>query len=92
MNNLETSLEPLQSLKPAVPVLPENSGDEDSECSDQNSAQSRDSERTLFYPDLYVLTIDEHWTMTAETHKYAAAAGSFCVSMMKMENNRTCAI
>ena len=37
--------------------------------------------RTLFYPDLYVLTNDEHWTMTPETHKYAAAAGSCCVSM-----------
>ena len=67
--------------QPAVPVLPYNSGDEDSECSDQNSAQSRDSERPLFYPDLCVLTDDEHWTMTPETHKYAAAAGSFCVSM-----------
>ena len=37
--------------------------------------------RPLFYPDLCVLTDDEHWTMTPETHKYAAAAGSFCVSM-----------
>ena len=35
--------------------------------------------RTLFCPDLYVLTNDEHWTMTPETDKYAAAAGSFCV-------------
>ena len=30
-------------------------------------------------PDLHVLTNDEHWTMTPEAHKYAAAAGSFCV-------------
>ena len=47
-----------------VPVLPFNSGDEDSKYSDQYSAQSRDSERTLFHPDLYVLTNDEHWTIT----------------------------
>ena len=32
----------------------------------------------LLYPDLYVLTNDEHWTVTPETHKYAAAAGPFC--------------
>ena len=31
------------------------------------------------HPDLYVLTNDEHWTtVTPETHKDAAAAGSFC--------------
>ena len=65
--------------QPTVPALPYNSGDEDSEYSDENSAQSWDSERTLFYTDLYVLTNDEYWT--PETHKYAAAAGSFCVSM-----------
>ena len=65
-----------------VPVLPCNSGDEDSEYSDEYSAQSRDSEKALYYPDLYVLTNDEHWTMTPETHKNAAAAaGSFCFSM-----------
>ena len=33
---------------------------------------------TLFYPDLYVLTNDVHWTVTPETHKYAGAARSFC--------------
>ena len=32
----------------------------------------------MLYPDLYILTNDEHWTVTPETHKYAAAAGSFC--------------
>ena len=41
-------------------------------------AQSQDSGRIVLYPDLSVLTNDEHWTMTHETHKYAAAAGSFC--------------
>ena len=71
------SLEPLQT----VPVRPYNSIDEDSEYSDEHSAQSQNSERTLYYPDLYVLTHDEHWTMTPETHKYAAAAGSCCFSM-----------
>ena len=40
------------------------------------SARSRDSRRKVLYPDL--LTNDEHWTMTPEAHKYAAAAGSFC--------------
>ena len=42
------------------------------------SAQSHDSGRTVLYPDLYVLTNNEHWTMTPEAHKHAAAAGSFC--------------
>ena len=46
--------------QPAVSALPFNSADEDSEYSDEHSAQSRDSERTFFYPDLYVLTNDEH--------------------------------
>ena len=79
--------------QPVVPVLPyhqgqaentegptvlDNSADEDSEKGDEKSAQSRDSERTLYCPDLYVLTNDVHWTMTPETHKYAAAARSFC--------------
>ena len=34
----------------------------------------------MLYPDLHILTNDEHWTVTLETHKYAAAAGSllFC--------------
>ena len=79
--------------QPADPVLPyhhgaaastqgptvfDHSADEDSEKSDDKSAQSRDSRRTQYFPDLYVLTNDEHWTMTPETHKYAAAAGSLC--------------
>ena len=52
-----------------------NSEDEDSEYSDENCARSQDSERILFFPDLYVLTNDDRWTMTPVTHKYAAAAG-----------------
>ena len=32
----------------------------------------------MLYPDLHVLTNDEHWTVTPETHKYGAAAGSYC--------------
>ena len=82
--------------QPTVPVLPscqgqaanslgptvlDNSVDEDSEYIDEYSAQSQDSERTVFHPDLYVLIDDEHWTMTCETHKNTAAAGSFCFSM-----------
>ena len=50
-------------------VLPCNSGNENSEYR---------SEKTSFCPDLYVLTNDEHWTVTPETDKYVAAAGSFC--------------
>ena len=41
------------------------------EYSDEKSAQSQDSGRTVLYPDLYALTNDEHWTkhwtMTPET-------------------------
>ena len=80
--NLEMSLEPLQTLKLLYQYFLVILGDEDSEYSDEYSAQSRDSEKALYYPDLYVLTNDEHWTMTPETHKKAAAAaGSFCFSM-----------
>ena len=79
--------------QPIVPVLPlylrpaassqrpaalDNSADEDSENCDEYSARSQDSGRTVFYPDLNVLTNDEHWTVTPKTRKYAAAAGSFC--------------
>ena len=60
------------------PAASSNTGDQDSEYSDEYSAQSSDSGRTVFYPDLCVPINDEHWTMTPETHKYAAAAGSFC--------------
>ena len=76
-----------------VPVLPLNQGpaassqgpaasvdsdDENNEFCDDYSARSQDSGRTVLYPDLFILTNDEHWTVTPETHKYAAAAGSFC--------------
>ena len=58
--------------------------DDDDECGDGESgpaiqsARSHDSGRTVLYPDLCVLTDDEHWTVTPETHKYAAAAWTFC--------------
>ena len=79
--------------QPFVPVLPLNEGpaassqrpaagansdDENSEYSGENSARCQDSGGTVLYPDLYILTNDEQWTVTPETHKYAAAAGSFC--------------
>ena len=35
-----------------------------------------EEQRSIF--TFYVLTNDEHWTMTTEAHKYAVAAGSFC--------------
>ena len=80
--------------QPTVPVLPlqygpgasANSEEEDSEYSDEKSAPSQDSGRIVLYPDLYVPTNDELWTMTPETHKYAAAAGSLC--FVKTENGR----
>ena len=65
------------------------SGDEDSEYSDEYSAQSQDSGRTILYPDLYVLTDDEHWTMKPETHKYAAAAES-CVTTENGDQQDIC--
>ena len=70
--------------QPIVPVLPlyqrpaassqgpaaaDNSVDEDSEYSDEYSARSQDSGGTVFYPDLHILTNDEYWTVTPETHK-----------------------
>ena len=42
------------------------------------SARSHDSRRTVLFPDRYVLTNDEHWTMTPEAHKHAAAAAGSC--------------
>ena len=88
------NLELLQTLNPSIilvlplhqgpaessqgPAASANSEDEDSEYSDEKSARSQDTGRTVIYPDLYVLTNDEHWTVTPETHKYAAAAGSYC--------------
>ena len=49
------------------PTVLDNSADEESEYSDQHSTQSQDSHWTQCYPDLYVLTDDEHWTTTLET-------------------------
>ena len=78
--------------QPSVPVLPLHqgpaassqgpaasaiSGDEDSEYSDEYSAQSQDSGRRELYPDLYVLTNDEQWTMTPETQE-CRRSGTFC--------------
>ena len=54
------------------PTVLDNSAEKDSEYSDLYSAQRQDSERSVLYPDLNVLTNDEHWTVTPETHKYAA--------------------
>ena len=94
MKNLKMNQEPLLPLNLSVTVLPLNQGpaassqgpaasanseDEKSEFCDEYSAQSQDSGRALLNPDLFFLTDDEHWTVTPETHKYAAAVGSFCV-------------
>ena len=68
------------SYQPTDPVLPfhqgpatstqgptvlDNSADEDSEYGAEYSAQSQDSKRTQYYPDLHVLTNDEHWTVSS---------------------------
>ena len=42
------------------PAAFDNSADKDSEYSDECCAQSQDSGRTVFHPDLSVLTDDEH--------------------------------
>ena len=70
------------------PSASTNSEDEYTDDDDENgdgesgpeiqSPRSHDSGRTVLYPDLYALVNDEHWTVTLETHKYGAAAGSFC--------------
>ena len=78
-SQLSTSLSSRTSRNTQGPAVLDNSADEDSEKGYEKSAQSRDSERTLYCSDLYVLTNVEHWTMTPQTHKYAAAARSFCV-------------
>ena len=39
------------------PAVLESSADEESECSDEYSAPSHDSQRTQYYPGLYVLTM-----------------------------------
>ena len=54
------------NAQPIAPALPYNSGDEDSEFSDEYSADSQDSGRTVFYPDLHAMTNDEHWTRTPD--------------------------
>ena len=71
--------------QPVGPVASANSGDEDSEKSDEYSAQSQDSGRTVPYPDLYVMMIIGQWRLT---HKYAAAAGSFCFATTVKEISR----
>ena len=48
------------------PAASANSDDENSEYSDGYSARSQDSGRTLLYPDLYIPTNGEHWTVTPE--------------------------
>ena len=67
-----------QAANSQGPTVLDSFADEDREKSDECSAQCRDSDRTLYYPDLHVLTNDEHWTLTPETHKFAAAVGPFC--------------
>ena len=81
-NELGTS----SNSRSTVPVLPhhqgraasshgpfafKNSADEDSEQSDEYSARCQDFGRTVFSPDLHVLTDDEHWTVTLETQVWS---------------------
>ena len=53
-----SSQEPTSSSQ--GPAASDNSADEDSEYSDECCAQSQDSGRTVFHPDLSVLTEGEH--------------------------------
>ena len=83
MKNLKTSLEPLQTLnllyqyylfiKDQQPVRKDQLPVQFLVMKTVSTAMS-----TVLYPDLYVPTNDEHWIITPETHKYAAAAGPFC--------------
>ena len=66
------------AASPRGPAASANSGDENSEYSDEYSARSQDSGGTVLYPDVDILTNDEHWTVRPETHKSETAAGSFC--------------
>ena len=95
MKNLKTSLEPLQPLNPLIQYFL-IINDQQQVLKDQLSLtilrmkvvrkvmkivhKVRIPKRTLCYPDVHVLTNDEHLTMTPETRTYAAAAaaGSFC--------------
>ena len=66
------------------PAASANAVDEKSAYSDEYNAQSQDSGRIMLYPDLYILTKDEHWAMTPNIN--AAATGSFC--FVTTENGR----
>ena len=47
------------NAQPTPPALPYNSGDEDSEFSDEYSAHSQDSGRKVFHPDSHTLTNED---------------------------------
>ena len=57
------------------PLTTTTSTEKENLAEQYKSARSHDSGRTVLYPDLYDLTLDEYWTMTPEAHKSAAAAG-----------------
>ena len=73
--NFKTSLEPLQTLNllyqcflVRMDLLPvQFLVTKTMSVATKNRPQSQDSGRTVLYPDLCVLTNDEHWTMTPET-------------------------
>ena len=81
MKNLETSLEPLEPLNLLYQHFLITLVMKTVSTAMKKVHKVGTGKGALFYPDLYVLTNDEHWTMTPQTHKYAAAAGSFCFSM-----------
>ena len=81
MKNLETNMEPPQTLNLLYQHFLVTLVMKTVSIAMNIVHKVGDSERTLYYPDLYVLTNDELWTMIPETHKYAAAAGSFCFSV-----------
>ena len=62
------------TCQPSEPVLPLHQGPA---ASSVNIVHKARIPKDSVHPDLCVMTHDEHWTMTPEAHKYAAAAGFF---------------
>ena len=79
------------NTQPSVPLLPYNYGNEDSEYSDEKSAQSRDSERTLYHPDL---RSDKWWALDNDVRdtQMKQRLDHLVFKWLKMESNRTYAI
>ena len=69
-----------------VPVLRMNPLTTRTSTEKENLAQ----QYRVLHPDLYALTSDEHWSMTSEAHKYAAAARSFRLATTECVQRSLC--